>query len=58
MTESSSNNVLSKISLKGSGMTESSSNNVLSKISLKGSGMVCASVGKRHHNGKMKYQCS
>ena len=43
MTGSSSNNVHSKISLKGSRMKESSSNNVHSKISLKGSRMTGSS---------------
>ena len=40
MTGLSSNNVHSKVSLKGSRMTGSSSNNVHSKVSLKGSRIV------------------
>ena len=47
MTGSSSNNVHSKVSLKGSRMTGSSNNNVHSKVSLKGSRMVCASINKK-----------
>ena len=47
MAESSSNNVHSNLSLKGSRMTGSSSNNVHSKVSLKGGRMVCASINKK-----------
>ena len=47
MTGSSSKNVHSKVSLKGSRMTGSSSNNVHSKVSLKGSRVVCASINKK-----------
>ena len=47
MTRSSSNNVHSKVSLKGSTMTGSASNNVHSEVSLIDGGMVCASINKK-----------